>query len=219
MAEFVGGNIDIINEGDILFNSNPLEIVKLFDGREKSIDSEPRFPQMKKLELKCATTDLHERDIIKNEYGGLTEIMRMDLKTIYKVNGENVEELEVFYSCDDYVYYKIDNGRLASINIENIITDPSAFKKKYVSCCYLCLRSSVKVGYFQTRKLAEDFIKAYKTYGEKWYIEDAIAKEEDYIEYYKNQIDETEKKIGKANKKIAEYKAKLEEIINGLSRC
>ena len=33
MAEFVGGNMEIINEGDILFNSNPLDIIKLFDGR------------------------------------------------------------------------------------------------------------------------------------------------------------------------------------------
>lgn len=180
---------------------------------KKSIDSEPRFPQIKKLELKCATTDLHERDIIKNEYGGLTEIMSMDLKTIYKVNGDNVTELEVFYSCDDYVYYKLSDGKLAGIYIKSIITDPSAFKKKYVSSCCCDLNSVTDAfGCFHTRKLAEDFIEAYKTYGEKWCIENKIAEEEDCITCCEKQIKEAEKKI-------AEYKANLEEIINGLSRC
>lgn len=204
--------MEIINEGDILFNSNPLDIVKLFDGREKSIDSEPRFPQVKKLELKCAAVDLCERDIIKNEYGGSTEIMRMDLKTIYKVENGDVIELKVFYSCDDCVYYKLTSGKLVSINIESIITDPSVFKKKYVSSCYCGLRSTGTLGYFQTRKLAEDFIEAYKTYGEKWYIEDIIAQEEDCIKYYKKEIKDAEKMI-------AENKARLEKIINELSRC
>lgn len=176
------------------------------------MDSEPRFPQIKKLELKCATVDLCERDIIKNEYGGSTKIMHMDLKTIYKVKNDDVTELEVFYSCDDYVYYKLADGKLAAINIDTIITDPSVFKKKYVSSCCCSLMSTDILEYFQTRKLAEDFIEAYKTYGEKWCIEDKIAQEEDCIKYYKKEIKEAEKMI-------AENKAKLEKIINELPRC